>query len=447
MAVSNLTVSQIYDADGVTDTFAIPFQYIAGDGLAQVRVVLIDDDTQVETLQAITTDYTLDPDNLNPTNVIFVTPPADGFKVLVERSSALEQVIDFLATSSFPAESNEEGLDRLLLMIQELAASLSRKIEVSRLDAGTINLKIPPGEAGFFLRINEAGDGLEWVDLGDGSSGGGLLPSGATEAAVLEVDATDTPVWSDPIIYSGISALTGAPFSSLGIKDTLDKIIRITYTPPVVSLSGTGSGTLRERGDTVTNPTLSANITRQSDDILDITFYDGAIDPLNIIGSTIVSGPAIPGGGTQTQATAVSFSTNRTFRVRVRDNGDSNGGTPQNSDAAVTYNFVYPYYVGAGSPGLSAAAVAGLTKRIITESTDRTEVISATVGQVFYFAYPASYGTLSSILDENNFETIGDWTLRVENITGLDGNPVSYNIYEFDNPVGVSDSYQYRFRQ
>jgi len=75
--------------------------------------------------------------------------------------------------------------------------------------------------------------------------------------------------------------------------------------------------------------------------------------------------------------------------------------------------------------------VQALTKSISTKS-NKTVTTSPT-GQVFYFAFPASYGTLSNILDPNNFSVIGDYTLRVESITGLDGTAVSYNIYEFVN--------------
>jgi hypothetical protein len=103
--------------------------------------------------------------------------------------------------------------------------------------------------------------------------------------------------------------------------------------------------------------------------------------------------------------------------------------------ASASFTFVYPYYYGPGAVGLTAAAVAGLTKDIRTSTASLNRVFTATAGQVYYFAYLASYGALTSILDENGFETIGDWTLRTEDITGLDATAQSYRIYEFDNPV------------
>jgi hypothetical protein len=107
--------------------------------------------------------------------------------------------------------------------------------------------------------------------------------------------------------------------------------------------------------------------------------------------------------------------------------------------------FVYPYYYGVGAASLGTG-VAGLTKQIIAETTNTVRNFTVNGSQKMYFAYPASYGTLSQILDINSFNTIADWTLTVANITGLDGNPVSYNIYEFNN-FAVAGTFQYTFQQ
>ncbi len=228
-------------------------------------------------------------------------------------------------------------------------------------------------------------------------------------------------------------------FTSTGLMDTLTKIIQPGYSQPLISVSGS-SNILREKGDTVSGVTLTAGITKRSDPIAEVRFYR---NPSTLL-DTQTSGGGIPNGGNSTYNYATPFSDTVTFRAEADDDGTSGG--PTTVQATTTYNFVYPYYVGAGSPGLSAASVAALTKRIIQSTANRTETIAASGGNVFYFAYPASYGALTSILDVNNFETIGDWTLRTENITGLDASAQSYHIYEFDNPV-TAGSYQYTFKR
>ena len=261
---------------------------------------------------------------------------------------------------------------------------------------------------------------------GDGG-GGGVPDGGAAGAALVKQSATNQDLAWDNLAFSGFSQRFSEAFNSAGLRDTLEKILEIGYVAPLVSLSGS-SNIVREKGDTVSSITLSASVTRQSDPIARIRFFQGAtlINDLNP--------PANTGTGISTYVYSVPFSDVTSFSAIVTDNGATGGPTNVNSNT-VTYNFVYPYYSGAAAPGLSAAGVGALTKDIRVSTASLNKVFTSSAGDVFYFAYPASYGALSSILDENGFETFGDWTLRTENITGLDGNPVSYRIYEFNNPV------------
>lgn len=266
-----------------------------------------------------------------------------------------------------------------------------------------------------------------------GGSGGGLPPGGDAGSTIVKLSSVDGDAEWDQLSFSGFSARFNESFSSDDLRDTLEKILDLSYLPPLVTLSGS-SNILREKGDTVSSITLSANVTKRSDDIARIQFFQGV--------SSIQdeAPPANTGTGITTAPYAVPFSDNISFTVQVTDDG-TNGGPTVVTSNTLTYSFVYPYYFGAGAVGLSAAAVAGLSKNIINSTASLNRSFTTTAGQVYYFAYPASYGVLTSILDENGFEVIGDWTLRVENITGLDLSPVSYNIYEFNNPVtaGTTD--------
>lgn len=275
------------------------------------------------------------------------------------------------------------------------------------------------------------------VSAGGGSGVGGALPPGGNVGDALEKlsSGAGNADWKS-FNYNGISSRFGAWVSN-GLKDTIDKLVAITYTAPQVSLSASGSGTIREKGTAVTAVTLSATVTKRSDPIAAVRFYkDGSL-------IHTVASPN-PAGGTETYNWTGSFDDNTQFSVQVDDDGSTGG--PTTASASQNFNFVYPYYVGASTAAETAANVALMTKRVIASTATRTETIAASNGDVFYFAYPASYGGLTSILDVNNFETFPDWTLRTENITGLDGNPVSYRIYEFDNPV-VAGSYQYTFKR
>jgi hypothetical protein len=107
----------------------------------------------------------------------------------------------------------------------------------------------------------------------------------------------------------------------------------------------------------------------------------------------------------------------------------------QNFSRDYTVRWYSPTYYGVSAPAATTTAIQGMTK-LIQAKANRTYAFSPTV-QVFYYAFPASFGVLTSILDANGFETIGDWTLRVENFNlnspDYEGVTTSYNIYEFNN--------------
>lgn len=362
---------------------------------------------------------------------------------LLLANDAPTQPSEFKDKFSFTLARFEAALDFLAGAVQRLAYLAGRSMRLSEKDDPSVfNPALPPIPDDIDSNLLQRGPGgWIWVTpaqvASEGSGGSGTPEGGVLGSVLTKLSDDDFDADWVPHAYDGFSARFNQNFQSDNLNDTLLKILDFSYLPPQVSLSASGSGTIREKGDDVTSSNLSASITKRSDPIAAVRFY---LD--NVLIHTVAS--PNPNGGTETYNWTGSFDDTSVFKVEVDDNGDTGGPTTVQSTS--TFTFVYPYYVGAGAPSLAASAVAGLTKRIITSTANRTEVIAAANSDVFYFAYPASYGALTSILDVNNFETFPDWTLRTENITGLDGNPVSYRIYEFNNPV-TAGSYQYTFRR
>lgn len=449
MSVANTAVKALYQGNGSNDTFAIPFAYIAVEASTVVKVYKVDVDG-VKTLQTegALQDYILDPpynattNPAGPANVIFNTAPAADVKVLVTRTMLLRQVVAFSNIGRIPGESVEQGLDRLCYLIQQLNDKLGRTLEFNILDDGVVAFDVPKIAPDTYLGFNDTGTAIVLktaAEIFASIPGGGGVPPGGDAFALLEKkSATEGDAdWSDPFVYDGYSERYSQIVNLQGLKATTDFIMDMGYAPPTASLSSDVSNSLRERGDLVTAMTLSATIGVVLDDIAEVRFYydGGLID-------TQSSGGAIPTGGVSTFAWTGSFGTNKTFSVQV---DDVSAQAKPSATSNRSYSFVYPYYYGVGAPSLSAASVAGLTKQIITDQSSANRSFTPSVGNVYYFAYPASYGSLTSILDQNGFETIADWTLRTENITGLDASAVSYKIYEFNNPVGVAGTYSYTF--
>lgn len=97
----------------------------------------------------------------------------------------------------------------------------------------------------------------------------------------------------------------------------------------------------------------------------------------------------------------------------------------------------YLYY-GVGSVGLTPTQVGLLTSDEM--GVGNKMYLFSPSSQVCYFAYPASYGNLVSILDNNNFDVFSDWTKSVGTI-----NSVSYNIYAFNN-LTTQTNFYYTFK-
>lgn len=453
MAVANTTVKQLYNGNGSTDTFAIPFAFIPSAASSMIKVYLIDNTTKLATLQAegAMQDYTLTPayDPVSqpngPTNVVFNTAPANTKRVLVIREIPYTQVVSFVSnTAALGANNLELAVDRIVLMVQQLYEQIGRAPTLLQYDDMVVNFdpSLPAVTADYILKINAAGTGFEFVSAASILSGTGSgIPAGGDTGDFLQKDsaADGDATWRTGAIV-GFSSRYNQVVNLAGLKETIDFIMQITYTAPAVSLSASGSGTIREKGDPVTATTLTAAVTKRSDPIAEVRFYQ---NPSTLL-DTQTSGGAIPNGGNSTYNWVGSFSDNTTFRAEVDDNGDTGG--PTTVTATSTFTFVYPYYYGSGAAGLTAANVALLTKSVITEDTDIIFSYTPNGAQVLYMAFPAAYGTLSSILDQNNFETIGDWTLRTENITGLDATAQSYRIYEYNN-TPVAGTYPFRFIQ
>ncbi|MEO8837533.1 MAG: hypothetical protein ABI351_02345 [Herbaspirillum sp.] len=295
----------------------------------------------------------------------------------------------------------------------------------------TFNPALPssaPFDPLYVLQINSAGTGINLIS-----------PAALISGASSGVSSIDTQIGALVYTGSGFSARFGGEFDYTSLRDCLAKIINYQYTAPTISLSSDVSTGPWEQGYAITAINFSSSITKKSDPISDVKFYEGAT-----LLQDQTSGGAIPSGGTSTYAWSGSITTTQAFSSVATDNGATGGPTSVTSSR--TFSYVYPYYYGAGAAGLSGAAIAALTKLVIGSTATVTEIITVSGSQVFYFAYPATIGNLTSILDVNGFETIGSWTKSTKSITGLDTTSQSYTCYEFQN-TPVAGAYQYTFKR
>lgn len=227
----------------------------------------------------------------------------------------------------------------------------------------------------------------------------------------------------------------GTVFEDVSHKALMDGLLYPYQEPSFNSFLMVSQSTVLECGVTV----LGAS--RQ--------FTWGAVNPDNVkpnsislldvtAGVTLASDLANSGSAIVSFSNVVKTVTNSTHQWRI---------TALNTrDVLLLRNYTMtwrdPFYYGVGAPGLTVSEVQQLTKEVVSKSNK--DYIFSPSSQVYYFAYPASYGELTSILDTNGFEIIGDFTKRAETFT-LNGAyfkntvPVSYLVYEFNNLTTQND--------
>ncbi len=136
MTVSTTIIKSSHNGNGSTTTFAYNFKIFADTDL----VVIIRSAAGTETTKTLTTHYTVaGAGDASGGSITFTTgnTPASGETVVIRRSIPQTQAIDYIANDPFPAETNEEGLDRTTMIAQQVSEATDRSIKLSRTNTMT----------------------------------------------------------------------------------------------------------------------------------------------------------------------------------------------------------------------------------------------------------------------------------------------------------------------
>lgn len=181
MTISTTTVKNSYSGDGSTATFNYTFKVLADTDLT----VIIRNNLGTETTKTLSTHYTItgvgDAAGGSITFTSGNIPSATETVVLI-RDTAQTQSIDYIANDPFPAETHEEGLDRSVILSQELQEEVDRSIKISRTNTMTsTEFTVGPTErAGKFLSFDSNGELVVSQEVGTFK---GNWSSGQTYAA------------------------------------------------------------------------------------------------------------------------------------------------------------------------------------------------------------------------------------------------------------------------
>ena len=168
--------------------------------------------------------------------------------------------------------------------------------------------------------------------------------------------------------------------------------------------------------------------------------------PSSLILISPISG-GVPVSAGDTSYTEPTFTVNSTSGAETVNTWELYAYDAQNNEAfeSFTLTWVYPFFSGEDSADLSSGTgIEGLTSSISRKS-NKTIAVSAT-NEFIYFAYPATYGSLNSILDGNGFNVTSSFTQYTASVyQAVSGDSISYNIYKSNSVTTINQNFQYKF--
>lgn len=212
--------------------------------------------------------------------------------------------------------------------------------------------------------------------------------------------------------------------NGLTTHEVLKKLLYPYVDASVGNATASPNGGTYEKGVTKTITQVSISVTKKSEPITSVALYNG---------STLIkekTGDAVKNGGTITFTglSVVVPTDGNQLTVKVTY-PDANGAAKTVDKKTTAMTFVYPYYMGSCAAGtaIDEALVESLTKKVESKG-NKSNSFTVSDGHMV-FAYPKAHGVLTSILDPNNFETIGNYTCHTVSVTGLDETAQDYYVY------------------
>jgi len=255
------------------------------------------------------------------------------------------------------------------------------------------------------------------------------LVNDANFAVIDDVTASTDTAYSSEKVNQIVASLTGSALDREvtsnvavgGIKEGdvfavgttftqfVSKLIE-KYIAPVVTCSISPATTLYEKGSSVSSITVTAGITKKSENIEKVEFLvDGTVVETKTEG--------VSAGGSFTYTYDTEFSTDKTFKVRTND-----VDTKTSVSAEKKVSFILPYYHGVVDAD-TLTELTGLVKDLSAKGS-KTYAYTAD-NQYCVIVYDASYADLTSIKDQNNFDNKNNFTKKTVTI---DGNSYKYYI-------------------
>jgi hypothetical protein len=215
----------------------------------------------VETLQTLTTHYSLSPSSYPATsgNVVFVTAPASGVTVVLIRTQALSQALDLVSGDPMPSDLIERRFDIMAGIIQNLSERIDRAslFPITSTLASIAMPELSTDVAGDYLTVNADGDG--WTLASN------LLSSTVTTTAFVDTLLDD----ANATTFLATLGLTVSTFA----KTLLDDTTLAATMATLGFLAGSGTVDFGNVSDnvTATGSTITVTGAAAGDWVLNVT--------------------------------------------------------------------------------------------------------------------------------------------------------------------------------
>jgi len=264
------------------------------------------------------------------------------------------------------------------------------------------------------------------IEVNDDNTITCVLSDGSSVTSSTAIKGGDSTL-ADPLTANvAIGNVTSGKNYPAGTS--LEDIVRdmlVQYIKPSVMLTLNPATALYDAAaDSVASITLNAAATKQSSNIAKVDFYvNGSL--VNTVTSGITNG----GNCSYIYAPAAPITTDTDFRAVVTD---VDGGTGVSTKSIAFIGQSYYGIVGSDVDAPTADEVKALSKTL-KNTNDYTYSNITMDFQKIVYAYPASLGALTSILDANNIQYLNSYTRQDLTIDGI-----AYYVYVLTNASAVT---------
>ena len=247
MTIAAEDVRVKYNCNGSLTDFDFTFKIFSEDDLK----VILADSTGAETILALTTDFKVEGVNGDFTNggtVVTVKEVdgtmkdytyASGYTITIILDVDLEQETDLIYAGPYSSKSVETMSDRLTKIAQQLFETIGRAVSFKK-SSSESGVELDDLVAGMYLKVNDAGDGIEMGTSSGGVDGDKI----SNDAYGASWDGVNTIAPSKNAVYDEIEALGSIVEAGNVISKTIfGGAITISNAEHFIALTGEGDTT------------------------------------------------------------------------------------------------------------------------------------------------------------------------------------------------------------